>query len=87
MCRPEHSELFYPSSTGNHNKNSKAAAMKICSTCPVAKQCLKTAIDNCEVVGVWGGEDMSKYRYKFDEITGGVRVMVRGTGGSFQKVG
>ena len=87
VCRPEQTELCYPSSTGNHNKKCKAAAIKMCSTCPVAKQCLKTAIDNCEIVGVWGGHDMSKYRYKFDEATGSVRVIVRGTGDSFQKVG
>lgn len=85
-CRPEHTELFYPSSTGNHNRSCKAAAIEICSTCPVAKQCLKTAIDNCEVIGVWGGQDMSKYRYKFDESTGTVRAIVRGTDDSHQKV-
>ena len=85
-CRPEHTELFYPSSTGNHNRSCKAAAIEICSTCPVAKQCLKTAIDNCEVIGVWGGQDMSQYRYKFDESTGTVRAIVRGADDSHQKV-
>lgn len=86
-CKANETELFYPSSTGNKNRNSKAKAKAICSSCPVAQRCLQTAIDNCEIYGVWGGEDMSQYSYTFDESTGGVRVAVRSAGGSLQKVG
>lgn len=86
VCRPEQTELFYPSSTGNHNRNLKEAAIRVCSRCPVSARCLQTAIDNCETNGVWGGKDMSKYHYSFDEETGGVRVTVRGADESLQNV-
>lgn len=86
-CRPHQTELFFPSSTGNKNRNAKREAMATCSRCPVAEKCFQTAIDNCERVGVWGGRDMSDYSYTFDEATGGVKVSVRGAGVSLQSVG
>jgi hypothetical protein len=45
------------------------------------------AIDNCEIYGVWGGQDMSQHVYVFDEATGNVIATVRGGGGAIQKVG
>jgi len=87
ICKPEHSELFYPSSTGNHNRNCKEKAKKICAACPVIESCYQMAIDNCETFGVWGGQDMSQHVYVFDEATGNVIATVRGGGGAIQKVG
>lgn len=37
-------------------------AKEICSFCPVKKQCLKTALNNKEVWGVWGGRDQEEIR-------------------------
>jgi WhiB family redox-sensing transcriptional regulator len=87
VCRPDQTELFFPSSTGNANRNSKKQAVATCARCPVAEKCFQTAIDNCERVGVWGGRDMADYSYSFDEATGGVKVSVRSAHGSLQNVG
>lgn len=37
-------------------------AKEICSLCPVRKQCLKSALNNKEVWGVWGGRDEVEIR-------------------------
>jgi hypothetical protein len=39
-----------------------AEAKDICSFCPVKKQCLKAALNNKEVWGVWGGRDQEEIR-------------------------
>lgn len=37
-------------------------AKDICRACPVRKQCLKSALNNKEVWGVWGGRDQIEIR-------------------------
>jgi hypothetical protein len=39
-----------------------AEAKDICFSCPVRKQCLKSALNNKEVWGVWGGRDQEEIR-------------------------
>lgn len=87
ICKQVDAELFGPTGKGNHNRDCKERAKKICAVCPVKKACLQTAIDSCENFGVWGGQDMSLYSYVFDEETGTVVVTVRGDDGTYQKVG
>lgn len=43
-------ELFYSSERADMKR-----AKAVCGTCPVATQCLDTAITNREPAGVWGG--------------------------------
>jgi hypothetical protein len=39
-----------------------AEAKEICAVCPVRKYCLKSALNNKEVWGVWGGRDQEEIR-------------------------
>ncbi len=40
----------------------KYEAKNLCYTCPVRKQCLKWALDNKQIHGVWGGKDEGEIR-------------------------
>ena len=51
-CQNEDPELFFPVS--RFTKAFKLAA-QICQTCPVSSECLQTAMQSRETVGVWGG--------------------------------
>ena len=44
--------LFFPDEGGNAPA---AAAKRICRACPVAAECLTSALDNNEAYGIWGG--------------------------------
>jgi WhiB family redox-sensing transcriptional regulator len=37
-------------------------AKKLCNVCPVKKDCLKWALDNKQIWGIWGGLDPQKIR-------------------------
>lgn len=37
-------------------------AKNLCFTCPVRKECLKHALENKEIWGVWGGKDEAEIR-------------------------
>lgn len=39
-----------------------AIAKEICSICPVRDECLRSALDNKEVWGIWGGRDEVEIR-------------------------
>lgn len=45
-------ELFF-----SNKNNDKASAKLLCSICPVRQQCAKTALENKELNGIWGGMD------------------------------
>lgn len=75
-CEESDLPLFYPEKQGTFAVKAKAEAKRICSTCPVRRQCLRTAEDNFERWGVWGGEDFSKRTYDYDKDTGVVTVGV-----------
>jgi hypothetical protein len=40
----------------------KYAAKNLCYTCPVRSQCLKWALENKQIHGVWGGKDEGELR-------------------------
>lgn len=52
-CRKVDPNVFFPDS---HDKKKMEQAKAICRVCPVRKQCLDFAIDNCVDHGIWGGE-------------------------------
>jgi WhiB family redox-sensing transcriptional regulator len=49
-CRGLDPDLFFPDGP-NGNLN----ARKVCSTCPVARECYAAAVERCEQFGIWGG--------------------------------
>jgi WhiB family redox-sensing transcriptional regulator len=56
-CRDEDPDLFFP---GPGEDDSKAKA--ICAACPIRVACLRLAITNREVYGVWGGVNLETDR-------------------------
>ncbi|MQA85036.1 MAG: WhiB family transcriptional regulator [Streptosporangiales bacterium] len=42
--------LFYPGQGGTVRP-----ALRVCAACPVRRECLRFAIENGELYGVWGG--------------------------------
>ena len=48
-CAGVDPELFYPERGGD------AEASAVCARCPVAVDCLSTALDDRECYGIWGG--------------------------------
>lgn len=40
----------------------KYAAKNLCFNCPVRKECLKWALDNKQIWGIWGGKDEGEIR-------------------------
>lgn len=40
----------------------KYDAKNLCFTCPVRKECLKWALDNKQIWGIWGGKDEAEIR-------------------------
>ena len=85
-CNENDTHLFYPESRGLAGRNAVRQAQKICAGCPVKKQCHQYAIENYETNGVWGGEDMTKYRYRYDESNGDVYVEIGGRDAPLTKV-
>jgi WhiB family redox-sensing transcriptional regulator len=53
-CRPYGSELFFPAKADFRNSEI-ARAKAICRECPVREECLQTAMDGREKIGIWGG--------------------------------
>ena len=49
-CRGANQAIFFPERGGD-----AWTAFRICATCPVRVECLDYAIDNPDVVGIWGG--------------------------------
>ena len=49
-CADEPGMNFFP-----QNKKEEAAALAICTVCPVRQECLDHAIATSERFGVWGG--------------------------------
>lgn len=50
-------ELFF-----SNKKADQRAAKDICWTCPVMTQCIKSALENKHIEGVWGGLDSRQIR-------------------------
>lgn len=49
-CRKMDTSIFFP-----QNSEQSAMARSICNECSVKRECLKYAMDNDIVYGVWGG--------------------------------
>jgi len=60
-CHPENGhwpDIWFPEARGSVSRPIRAAdAVNICRQCPVRTECLRTAIENGETSGVWGGVD------------------------------
>ena len=53
-CRNVDPDLFFPLGTVGASLPQIERAKQVCRTCPVAKTCLRWALDNGDA-GVWGG--------------------------------
>lgn len=58
-CKDVPTKFFFP-----QQGESNAVALMICQQCPVTKECLQFALDNCERFGVWGGKS-ERWRRSF----------------------
>ena len=56
-CRGEDIETFVPSLGGNF-----ARARQLCRGCSVRQECLNFAMDDEEVIGMWGGTTATERR-------------------------
>lgn len=50
LCHQTDPEAFFPEKGGTTR-----AALRVCESCPVTRQCLDYALTNREEYGVWGG--------------------------------
>ena len=53
----EHIKNFFANKPSQQYK-----ALKICEACPVRKECLRWALDNKQVWGIWGGLNYKQIR-------------------------
>jgi len=53
-CYGKDTNYWFPEQTGANNPATQRA-LALCGTCPVVAQCLKHAIDEPELHGIWGG--------------------------------
>ncbi|WP_007024286.1 MULTISPECIES: WhiB family transcriptional regulator [Saccharomonospora] len=54
-CRDEDPELFFPVSDMGPGAQQTARAKAVCARCPVANECLESAIENGLDHGIFGG--------------------------------
>lgn len=53
-CSPDVAEFFWPI-PGQNGGPTIEAALKLCSRCPVVRDCGQWALDNNVTEGIWGG--------------------------------
>jgi hypothetical protein len=58
----------------SYKSQDEALARKICSACPVRKECLKFALENKEIWGVWGGRNEEEIRRTLSVNADGAEV-------------
>ena len=46
----------------SHKSEDKMKAKNLCFVCPVRKECIKSALENMEIWGIWGGHDEYEIR-------------------------
>ena len=61
-CRDADPELFFPVGTTGPALAQATVAKEVCSTCPVAEQCLIFAVTTNQEFGIWGGLDEEERR-------------------------
>ncbi|MFJ7495151.1 WhiB family transcriptional regulator [Streptomyces sp. NPDC097727] len=54
-CRGEDPELFFPVGDSGPALLQTVLAKAVCGPCPVTAACLRWAMDDGEVHGIWGG--------------------------------
>jgi WhiB family redox-sensing transcriptional regulator len=72
-------EFRSPKTKKPHLSPTEKLAMEICGKCPVSGNCLKFALDNPRLLGIWGGTttDMRKALRKVRLRSGCVRCVRR----------
>ena len=54
-CRGAEPDLFFPISS--HDVMTRARALRYCESCAVRLDCLRVALTDPTLVGIWGGTD------------------------------
>jgi WhiB family redox-sensing transcriptional regulator len=54
ICQEIDGELWFPENGGGGGYEVRLAR-KLCSSCPVQRECLQFALANNEMYGIWGG--------------------------------
>ena len=54
-CRTVDPEIFFPVGNAREVERAHRAARAVCTTCPVSRQCLVTAVALDGVDGIWAG--------------------------------
>lgn len=54
-CESTDPELFFPPTYAATFRTQIDAAKALCRRCPQQLRCLRTAVDNAEEFGIWGG--------------------------------
>jgi WhiB family redox-sensing transcriptional regulator len=78
LCKGEDVDMFYPPEYKHltlverkYWRDRVGVAKALCAECPLREQCLKWAIDNGEVFGVWGGyTPRERRRLRRNQIVG-----------------
>ncbi|GGX89440.1 WhiB family transcriptional regulator [Streptomyces minutiscleroticus] len=61
-CRTVDPELFFPVGSTGPALLQTSEAKAVCRRCPVSEQCLDWALEEKQVVGVWGGTTENERR-------------------------
>lgn len=73
-CRDANPELFFPAGedyTAPTAATSLSTARAVCSSCPVARECLTWAVESGEEFGIWSGTTPAERRViRRDRLTG-----------------
>ncbi len=51
LCAQTDPEIFFPEKANQWNKT----AQKVCARCPVREECLRWAVSQPDLQGIWGG--------------------------------
>ncbi len=54
-CRNAEPDLFFPISA--QDLITRTRALRYCEACPVRAECLRVALADATIVGIWGGTD------------------------------
>lgn len=77
-CRGTGPDLFYPPAKGGDARQAKA----ICAECQVRLSCLEHAIEQHEILGVWGGMS-ARERARLRRVRSREKPINHGTAGGY----
>ncbi|MFD7815668.1 WhiB family transcriptional regulator [Streptomyces sp. NPDC059785] len=60
-CREADPDTFFPPAGGTGDDR-EATAKRLCAGCPVSEPCLREALRNGEITGIWGGLNVRERR-------------------------